>query len=356
MPTWRFARKAASVVRAWRAGSIIHHVDCPPTAEVSGTQLVPFHGWAVSDRRKPVEVRVWAAGRLWRELSLDRSRPDVAEHFRHRFPDLDPECGFSFCVDLDEHRFDGWLPVTLEFTDGRSRARSAVYHLRRCLSPTLLRAHYKEVWNACAANERDAMLHVAGYADEEEFRRVGGLTRDMLVECVGVRPDDAVLEIGAGIGRVGQLLAPLCREWIGADVSENMLAHLGRRLGGLPNVRTVALNGYDLSPVADASVDLVYCTVVFMHLDEWERFNYVREGFRVLRPGGRMLVDNTNLLSPEGWAFFLKTMALYHPLARPANISKSSTPEELRAYFQQAGFRNIRQKNAGMWIITWGEK
>ena len=194
----------------------------------------------------------------------------MAGFFRDRLPDLDPECGFSFCIDLDEHDFAGALPVSLEFRDGRSVARSPVYQLRRCVSPMLQRAHYKEVWNACAANERDAMLHVAGYADEAEFQCVGELTRDLLLECVGVRPDDVVLEIGAGIGRVGRVLSPLCREWIGADVSENMLAHLRRRLSAFDNVRTIALNGYDLSPLPAGSIDLVYCTVVFMHLDEWD--------------------------------------------------------------------------------------
>jgi SAM-dependent methyltransferase len=357
MPNWRFARSAVSAVRsAMTPTSIIYHIDSPATTEVGSTRLTPFQGWAVSARGKPVELRVRVAGRLWREFALDQSRPDVADYFGERFPDLDPDCGFSFCIDLDEHDFDTVLPVTLEFRAGGSRVRSATYQLRPCVSPSLVRAHYKEVWNACAANERDAMLHVAGYSDEAEFQRVGELTRDMLVECVGVRPDDVVLEIGAGIGRVGQFLAPVCKEWIGADVSENMLGHLGKRLAGFPNVRTIALNGYDLGPVPDASVDLVYCTVVFMHLDEWERFNYVREGFRVLRPGGRMLVDNTNLLSEEGWAFFLKTMDLYHPLGRPASISKSSTPQELRTYFERAGFADIRQKTSGPWIITFGRK
>ena len=46
----------------------------------------------------------------------------------------------------------------------------------------------------------------------------------------------------------------------------------------------VEISGYDLSGVADASVDVVYCTVVFMHLESWDRYNYISEAFRVLRP------------------------------------------------------------------------
>jgi ubiquinone/menaquinone biosynthesis C-methylase UbiE len=93
-----------------------------------------------------------------------------------------------------------------------------------------------------------------------------------------------VLEIGAGVGRVGMVLAPICKGWIGVDMSENMLRHIERRLAGLTNVRTVATNGFDLSGIASESVDVVYSTVVFMHLDEWDRYGYIKEGcFRILK-------------------------------------------------------------------------
>ena len=110
-----------------------------------------------------------------------------------------------------------------------------------------------------------------------------------------------MLEIGCGVGRVGASLAPRCARWIGADVSAEMLRHARAALAGHANVSLVHLNGVDLAGVDDASVDVAYCTGVFMHLDEWERYRYLAEAFRVLRPGGRVYVDNINLLSPEGW-------------------------------------------------------
>ncbi len=96
--------------------------------------------------------------------------------------------------------------------------------------------------------------------------------------------------------------------------------------------RLVVLPGYDLSNIASGSIDLVYCTVVFMHIEEWERYGYIQEGLRVLREGGRMLVDNVNLLSDEGWAFFERHFAL-PPGERPPHISKLSTPQELGKTF-----------------------
>jgi SAM-dependent methyltransferase len=218
------------------------------------------------------------------------------------------------------------------------------------------RANYKEVWNAVSSSVDEAKFAVAGYTDEDEFTRAAEATLGVLGDTIGIGPDDVVLEIGAGVGRVGALLAPLCKKWIGADVSENMVAHASRRLAEHRNVETVTLNGWDLGPIVSESVDVVYCTVVFMHLDEWERFTYVKEAFRVLRPGGRLYVDNVNLLSDEGWAFFLSHVEDFHPLDRPPNISKCSTPEELRAYFERAGFEDIHERPNGLWISVHGRK
>lgn len=225
----------------------------------------------------------------------------------------------------------------------------------RRLRPGWTRNNYKGVWNDIAASPDGAADAVAGYADEQRHRQAAEATLAMLQRLVGVRDDDTVLEIGAGVGRVGDVLAPLCREWVGADVSEKMVAHMRRRLAHHANARAVAISGYDLDGIPSNSFDLVYCTVVFMHLEEWDRFGYVKEGLRVLKPGGRMLVDNVNLMSDEGWAFF-EQHASIPPLRRPPYISKTSTPQEIGAYFERAGFAAIRQEEAGGWTITYGSR
>jgi SAM-dependent methyltransferase len=264
--------------------------------------------------------------------------------------------------DEEAVRFQGF-----QMNDKSSSARRPIYSefFRLVLSRfpflhakkpvTLNRSHYKSIWNSVSGSEQDAKLAVSGFVEEERYRESGEGTVAMLKQFTGITPDDVVLEIGAGVGRVGVVLAPICKEWIGVDVSENMLGHIERRLAGMANVRTVATNGFDLSGIPSESVNVVYSTVVFMHLDEWDRYGYIKEGFRVLKPGGRMLVDNVDLTSDLGWEFFEQHCAM-PPHERPAQISKTSTPQELEAYFRRSGFEAIEQHRGGLWIITCGRK
>jgi ubiquinone/menaquinone biosynthesis C-methylase UbiE len=190
---------------------------------------------------------------------------------------------------------------------------------------------------------------VIGEVDEDTIQSTAQQTKHWLIESVGIGSDDVILEIGCGIGRVGQALAPICKQWIGCDVSPNMLRHAQERLADFSNVRFVELSGYDLRPIEDASVDLVYCTVVFMHLDEWDRYNYILEACRVLRPGGRIFIDNFNLCSEEGWIYF-ETHRHFVPADRPPHMARASTPQEIEAYFQRAGLAEIQLREEGTWV------
>ena len=217
------------------------------------------------------------------------------------------------------------------------------------------RSEYKKVWSGLSTSEEQAKLHVIGVTEEDALRATGEQTLGFLQESVGIRKDDVILEIGCGIGRVGRVVAPLCRKWIGCDVASNMLSLTAERLQDLPNVELKEISGYDLRGVADASVDVVYCTVVFMHLESWDRYNYILETFRVLRPNGRIYVDNINLCSDGGWKVFEAHRAML-PANRPPHMTQNSTPQEIETYLKRAGFSDVRIRTDDDWVRASGMK
>jgi SAM-dependent methyltransferase len=199
------------------------------------------------------------------------------------------------------------------------------------------------------------MIGVAGTADEVEFFRSGETTAAAIKEMLQVEPPHTVLEIGCGVGRIGRFLSSACRTWIGTDISSQMLRFAHNNLAGLQNVELIELSSSSLREVASASLDRVYCTAVFMHLDEWDRYKYVTEAFRVLVPGGRCYFDNINLAGDVGWNIFLE-MTKYEPELRPPNISKSSTAEELATYLERAGFENVQRFPGAHFVAVTGTK
>ncbi len=209
------------------------------------------------------------------------------------------------------------------------------------MTPFENRSNYKVTWNSLATSKRNAYVYVAGHSDEDQLHKSALYTIDILEKYVGVYPSDTILEIGCGVGRVGKVLSQKCAKWIGTDISGQMIVHAAQRLEGIDNIELVELSATGLSEIPDQSVDLVYCTVVFMHLLEWDRYKYVEESFRVLKSGGRCFFDNVDINSDHGWEVFSRGYEI-DPNSRPAHISMTSSGDELRTYAQKAGFQEVK--------------
>jgi len=322
----------------------------------NGHPILRVEGWLASrEGRSPARLRLRAGQEALVELTPSRERPDVVEALEPEFPVASTRCGFIAHVELPPVSGSQLVPVAIEVLDDDFSYRGTLT-VRHTDAAPLQRADYASTWEREAVDEELAKVAVLGEGSEEYYASTARDTVAILRRTVGIEPTDDVLEIGCGVGRVGAALAPLCHRWIGADVSANMLGHARRRLHDLPNVELVQVNGWDLHQIPDVSVDVAYSTIVFMHLDEWERYAYVREARRVLRPGGRCYVDNIDLNSKLGWELFEELAERHHPLERPPNISKTSTVEELQTYLQRAGFEHVETETASedLYARAWG--
>jgi SAM-dependent methyltransferase len=123
--------------------------------------------------------------------------------------------------------------------------------------------------------------------------------------------DSDVLEIGSGCGRRTHFMRDFrfhdtryTGRYLGVDIDPEMLswcrAHFdSERFTFVESTHASEAYGMHLDrggadyyrlPVDDATVDLVFGTSVFTHLLEEQVVNYLQESFRVLRPGGHVMM------------------------------------------------------------------
>lgn len=217
----------------------------------------------------------------------------------------------------------------------------------------LHRRQYAEVWDALASSPWRARAAACGEQEEVGVRSSASVPIKHLRELVSVGSEDDILEIGCGVGRIGFGLAPYCRTWTGTDMSANMLSFASERLQDRTNVRLVQLRQVGLNELESNSFDLVYSTNMFAHLDEMDRWRYVADAFRLLRPAGRLFIDNVDLESDMGWQRFAEGATSSQHLERPPYSPRLSTAAELTTYALRAGFERVQtHRRPPLVIIT----
>jgi SAM-dependent methyltransferase len=152
---------------------------------------------------------------------------------------------------------------------------------------------------------------------------------------------DILLEIGPGGGRFTEILLPKCRRLIAVDTSETMLELLRERFRGDERLEYHLGDGRGLGDVASASVDASFSYGVFVHLQHWDIFNYLTELERVLKPGGKAIIQHSNTFSELGWKLFAKQVGRQlnrHKLPWTFTVN---TPELMRELVVRAGLECV---------------
>ncbi|MBK5294328.1 MAG: class I SAM-dependent methyltransferase [Acidobacteriia bacterium] len=117
-----------------------------------------------------------------------------------------------------------------------------------------------------------------------------------VVTALGLRPDEAVADIGAGSGYFSRRLAHHAGKVYAVDIDAKLLEMA--KANAPANVETVLASAND-PKLAEGSVDTIFFCDVLHHISE--RGAYYAKLGRALRPGGRIvMIDFRKLDLPVG--------------------------------------------------------
>ena len=165
--------------------------------------------------------------------------------------------------------------------------------------PSLLKDDYKKVLPP------KRMTSLVGDGD---FKEIGKGLLHTLIETAGLKPNERVLDVGCGIGRVaiplmdymkgygcyeGFDIVPHEIKWCQKNISSrysNFHFQLADIYNGVYNPSGKYKASNFKFPYKDESFDLVFLTSVFTHMLTEDMENYLSEIVRVLRKGGRCFI------------------------------------------------------------------
>jgi len=156
--------------------------------------------------------------------------------------------------------------------------------------------------NLLAKNDREWAMSLAVGGDYEVM---GEALRERLVK-LGLQPNDYLIDVGCGSGRVAFAFARSdfrdTLRYLGVDIVPEMLAFAAEKCRH-PLWRFELVTEPRI-PEGDGKADMVCFFSVFTHLLQEESYLYLEEAQRVLRPGGRIVASYLDIADPSHWNIF----------------------------------------------------
>lgn len=179
--------------------------------------------------------------------------------------------------------------------------------------------------------EARAMELLVGDADHW----VGMLEYGVLLN-LGLKPSDAVIDVGCGTGRLSHRLAQCGHAGFfgGTDLLPEVVAYAARR-SDRADWRFAVATAPPL-PFPAGAADWVTFYSVFTHILDEDIYLYLQEAKRLLKPGGRIVFSFLDFTVPEHWPVFEQGLAGRGP---DALLNRFLSQETIRLWCARLGLR-----------------
>ena len=166
-----------------------------------------------------------------------------------------------------------------------------------------------------------------------EFEATGILERQLLIQH-GLRPDDSLVDVGCGSGRLAKALGEyLVGAYLGIDVVPELIEY-ARGLVTRPDWRFELAEGFRI-PEPDGQTDVVCFFSVFTHLLHEHSYLYLQEAKRVLKPGGTVVLSFLEFSNSIHWAVFEQAV---RDASGPSVLTQFVSRDGIEAWASHLGF------------------
>jgi demethylmenaquinone methyltransferase/2-methoxy-6-polyprenyl-1,4-benzoquinol methylase/phosphoethanolamine N-methyltransferase len=167
----------------------------------------------------------------------------------------------------------------------------------------------------------------------------------MTVDNALIRPGNSVLDVGCGTGEVALLAKARTKAGrvYGIDPAPEMIAVARNKAARKKLDVDFRVGVIESLPFPDASLDVVTSSLMMHHLPDDLKARGLAEVYRVLKPGGRLLIAD----------FMRPTQSLLNHvfIAVTRHQGVSSGLEVIQGYLKDGGFSQISQLDGNVLVI-----